>query len=83
MQLVEQFAEEARSEVRSAAVGLLPELEQYRGWLAIPGQQWRQAGARLDRRGASAVIAGEPERHTGPRPGIMTRYAPPPRGKYA
>ncbi|WP_439381509.1 hypothetical protein [Amycolatopsis lexingtonensis] len=56
VQLVEQFAEHARFEVRSVAVGLLSDLEQYRGWPAIPGQQRKPAGAHLDR---AAVVALE------------------------
>lgn len=62
VRLVEQFADEARSGVRPVAVGLLSELEQYRGWLAIPGKQWRPAGAHLDRAAVLALEIDDPLR---------------------
>lgn len=61
-QLAEDLAAEARSPVRSAAVGLLSELEQYRGWLAIPGQRWQQARQHLDRAAVLAMEADDPLR---------------------
>lgn len=60
--LAAQFAAEARSTVRPVAVGLLSELEQYRGWLAIPGQRWEQARRHLDRAAVLAMEADDPLR---------------------
>src|SRR3569833_1023886 len=62
--LVGRFATEARSTVRSEAVGLLSELEQYRGWLAIPGGQWQRANRHLDRAARFALEADGPSRHS-------------------
>ncbi|MFB9924413.1 helix-turn-helix domain-containing protein [Amycolatopsis halotolerans] len=60
--LARQFTAEARSAVRPAAEGLLSELEQYRGWLAIPGRQWTQAQKHLDRAAVLAMQADDPLR---------------------
>lgn len=61
-ELARQFAAEARSAMRPVAVGLLSELEQYRGWLAIPGQRWTQARQHLDRAAVLAMEADDPLR---------------------
>lgn len=61
-ELARQFAAEARSAMRPVAVGLLSELEQYRGWLAIPGQRWEQARQHLDRAAVLAMEADDPLR---------------------
>ncbi|MDT8915777.1 helix-turn-helix transcriptional regulator [Amycolatopsis sp. PS_44_ISF1] len=60
--IVATFAAEARSHVRPAVVGLLSELEQYRGWLAIPGARWRQSRQHLDRAAVLAMEADDPLR---------------------
>ncbi|EOD70356.1 helix-turn-helix domain-containing protein [Amycolatopsis vancoresmycina] len=61
-ELARQFAAEARSAMRPVAVGLLSELEQYRGWLAIPGQRWEQARQHLDRAAVLGMEADDPLR---------------------
>lgn len=61
-ELARQFAAEARSAMRPVAVGLLSELEQYRGWLAIPGQEWARARQHLDRAAVLAMEADDPLR---------------------
>jgi transcriptional regulator with XRE-family HTH domain len=60
--IAETFATEARSNVRPAVVGLLSELEQYRGWLAIPGARWQQSRQHLDRAAVLAMEADDPLR---------------------
>ncbi|WP_326952270.1 helix-turn-helix domain-containing protein [Amycolatopsis sp. NBC_01286] len=60
--LVGRFAAEARPAVRSETVGLLSELEQYRGWLAVPGRQWQHAGRHFERAAHLAMEADDPQR---------------------
>lgn len=62
LRLAELFAAEARANVRPAVVGLLSELEQYSGWLAIPGARWQQSRQHLDRAAVLAMEANDPLR---------------------
>lgn len=47
--LAEMVAEQAPGRVRPAVVGLVSELHQYLGWLAIPLRRWDDADRELDR----------------------------------
>ncbi|GAA5119299.1 XRE family transcriptional regulator [Haloechinothrix salitolerans] len=60
--LASRLADNARGDVRPQAVGLLSELEQYEGWLAIPTQRWDDARHHLDRAATLALEADDPQR---------------------
>ncbi|UUV32248.1 helix-turn-helix transcriptional regulator [Amycolatopsis roodepoortensis] len=60
--IAEAFAREARFNVRRQATGLLSEIEQYRGWLAIPGRDWTTARRHLDRAAMVALESNDPLR---------------------
>lgn len=60
--LVTRLPENSRGDVRPAAVGLLSEIEQYLGWLAIPLQRWDDSRRHLDRASVLGLEADGPER---------------------
>lgn len=60
--LSSRLATNARADVRPHAVGLLSELEQYLGWLAIPMERWADSRQHLDRAAVLALEAGDPLR---------------------
>lgn len=60
--LVSRLAGNARADIRSHVVGLLSELEQYLGWLAIPMGRWDVSRRHLDRAAVLALEAGDPHR---------------------
>lgn len=61
-QLVTRLAADADSTGRPAAVGLVSEIEQYLGWLAIPLGRWHESRAHLDRAAVHALEAADAER---------------------
>ncbi|MEV6912902.1 XRE family transcriptional regulator [Amycolatopsis sp. NPDC051071] len=60
--LATQLAKNARGSVRTEAVGLLSELEQYQGWLSIPIQRWDSSRKHLDRASVLALEVDDPTR---------------------
>lgn len=60
--IVDQFAGEARAPVRSTAVGLASELTQYAGWLQVPLRRWAAAERYLDRATVLGMEAGDAQR---------------------
>lgn len=60
--VAKRLAENASGATRDRAVGLVSELEQYQGWLAIPLRQWAQAREHLDRAAVLALEAKDPTR---------------------
>lgn len=60
--IADALAREARLNVRHQATGLLSEIEQYRGWLAIPGRDWTTARRHLDRAAVVALESDDPLR---------------------
>jgi len=57
-----RLAENACGTMWDRAVGLLSELEQYLGWLAIPLQRWGESRTHLDRTAMVAMEVGDPMR---------------------
>ncbi len=57
-----KLADHARADVRGEAVGLVSELEQYLGWLAIPMQRWDDARHHFDRAAVLAFEVDDPQR---------------------
>jgi len=60
--LVDRLARNASGDARSCAVGLLSEIEQYLGWLAIPLGQWGESRRHLDRATVLAIEADDSHR---------------------
>lgn len=60
--LIDRLATEAPQQLHSTAVGLASEIEQYLGWLAIPGRRWEDSRHHLDRAAVLALQADDPQR---------------------
>lgn len=62
LNLAKRFAQQARSGVRAAAVGLAAELHQYAGWLQVSLKRWQQAEQHLNRAVLLGLEANDPLR---------------------
>lgn len=60
--MVSRLADNSRGAVRTDAIGLLSELEQYLGWLSIPLDRWGDSRKHLDQAVVRATEADDPER---------------------
>ncbi|WP_093976682.1 helix-turn-helix transcriptional regulator [Amycolatopsis alba] len=60
--IANSFANASRASIRRHATGLLSEVEQYRGWLAIPSRDWHTAQRHLDRATVVALESDDPLR---------------------
>ncbi|MFD9893702.1 hypothetical protein ACFWY9_30520 [Amycolatopsis sp. NPDC059027] len=61
-ELVDRLAHNAHGDVRTVAVGLLSEIEQYLGWLEVALGNMRKSDSRFDRAISLAVEADDPNR---------------------
>lgn len=62
LNLAKRFAQQARTGLRAAAVGLAAELHQYAGWLQVPLKRWQQAEQNLNRAVMLGLEANDPQR---------------------